>query len=96
MVVLAYGAVLLPAPAGDGARAYEELVATRVVATPMMPNPACLQPVADPVIGTNFTQNFEYKGNSSNDRNRMVARATWSSIADCVARVSRPGTAARK
>jgi hypothetical protein len=47
MVVLAYGAVLLLAPSGDGALAYEELVATRVVATPIMPNPACLQPVTE-------------------------------------------------
>ncbi len=107
MVVLAYGAVLLLAPSGHVALAYDALVATRVVATPTMPNPAYLQPVTDPVFGTNFTQNFEFwpcKGNSSSDGNRMVVRATWSSnrgeacgrAADHVARVSGPGTAARK
>jgi hypothetical protein len=107
MVPLAYGAMLLLAPSGHGALAYDELVATRVVATPIMPNPAYLQPVTDPVFGTNFTQNFEsgpYKRNPSNDGNRRVARATWSSnwgqvggpVADYVARVLWPGTAARK
>jgi hypothetical protein len=103
MVLLACGAVLLLAPSGDGALACEELVATRVAATPMMPNPAYLRLVIDPVFGTNFTQHFEYKGNSPNDQNRMV-HATWSGnwgqaggpVADYVARVLWPGTAARK
>jgi hypothetical protein len=45
--------------------AYDELVVTRVVATPMMPNPAYWGQAGDPV-------------------------------ADYVARVSWPGTAARK
>ncbi len=65
MVPLAYGAVLLLAPSGHGALAYDELVVTRVVATPMMPNPAYWDQAGDPV-------------------------------ADYVARVSWPGTAARK
>jgi hypothetical protein len=56
MVPLAYGAVLLLAPSGHGTLTYDELVSTLVVATPMMPNPAYLQPVTDPVFGTNFTQ----------------------------------------
>jgi len=107
MVVLVSGAVLLLAPSGHGALAYDELVATRVVATPTVPIPAYLQPVTDPVFGTNFTQNFEvgpYQSNSSNDRNRMVVSATWFSnlgqaggpVTDDVARVSWRGTAARK
>jgi hypothetical protein len=107
MIVLAYGSVSLLAASGHGALAHDELVATRVVATPMKPDPAYLQPVIDPVFATNFTRNFEfgpYKGNSSNDGNRMVVRATWSSnwgqaggpVADYVAQVSWPGAAARE
>jgi hypothetical protein len=71
-VVLVSGAVLLLAPSGQGARAYDELVATRVVATPTVPIPASLQPVADPVFGTNLTRNFEvgpYQSSSSKHRN---------------------------
>jgi len=69
-VVLVSGAVLLLAPSGHGALAYDELVATRVAATPTVPIPAYRQPVADPVLGTNFTRNFEvgpHQSNSSND-----------------------------
>jgi hypothetical protein len=72
MVVLVSGAVLLLAPSGHRALAYDMLVATRVIAAPTVPIPAYLQPVADPVLGTNFTRNFEvgpYQSSSSNDRN---------------------------
>jgi hypothetical protein len=49
-------AVSLLAASGWGALAYDELATARVVAVPPMPQPGYLQPVTDPIFGTDFTR----------------------------------------
>jgi hypothetical protein len=48
--------VPLLAASGCGALAFDELATARVVAMPPMPRPDYLQPVTDPVFGTDFTR----------------------------------------
>jgi hypothetical protein len=107
MVVLVSGAVLGLAPSGHGALAYDELIATRAVATPTVSVPVDLQPFSGPVFGTKFTQIFEvgpYQSNSSNKRNRMVVSDARSGnlgqaggpVTDDVAQVFWRGTVATK
>jgi len=106
-VVLVSGAVLLLAPSGHGALAYDELVATRVAATPTVAHSGL--PPARRRSGPRNEFHPELRSRATPEqfiqrRKLNVVSATWSSnlgeaggfVTDDATRVSWRETAARK